>query len=75
MREENSRIVVEVKRLPKKILRKLEIELEILQNAHPELTSEFSNMYGRLRNGILDDIGDCARLIEAFEKNEDPHYL
>lgn len=51
----------EIKKLNRKVLSRVENELDVLKDGHPDLVKEVESMYKRLRKGILDDIGDCER--------------
>ena len=60
-------ILNELKVLPRKILRHLENEFEVLVEEKPELKTDLDLMYKRIRKNILDAIGDCRRKIERLE--------
>uniref|UniRef100_A0A6M3IJR4 Uncharacterized protein n=1 Tax=viral metagenome TaxID=1070528 RepID=A0A6M3IJR4_9ZZZZ len=62
-------IVVEIKLLPRVILRAVETELISYKVRHPEEQDEITDMYTRLRKTVLDILGDASRKIESY-KNE-----
>ena len=55
----------EIQKLNRKILNKLENEVTVFKDNHPHLQLEVDNMYKRLRKGILDDIGEIQRGLDA----------
>lgn len=75
LREEYLEIMVQLRRLNYNILRRIEIEFDLLKENDPEKAHEFVNIYTRLRKGILDDIGNTSRSItsekaaDVFEKH------
>jgi len=63
-----SNIATEIKKLNRKILSHVEIELEVLKEEHPETVSTVNNIFKRLRKNILDTIGECER--SALENSD-----
>ena len=63
-----SEIAIEVKMLPRVVLRTIETELVSFKVRHPEEADELTEMYSRLRKNILDILGDAARKIEAYKE-------
>jgi len=55
----------EIKKLNRKVLSRVESELEVLKDNHSGLIKEVDDIYKRLRKGILDDIGDCERELDG----------
>jgi len=56
---------IEIRKLPRKILSRVENEFLVLKDNHPELIRNLDDVYRRLRKGILDDIGDTEREISG----------
>lgn len=74
-RKEYLEFMVELRRLNYNILRRIEIEFDLLKENNPETAHEFVNIYTRLRKGILDDIGNLSRSVkseqpDAFEQRK-----
>lgn len=53
-----------VRGLPKKILRSIENEFELMVQDHPELAKQLDNSYKRIRKNVLDHIGDVSRQLD-----------
>jgi hypothetical protein len=61
-------IAIEIKMLPRTILRTIETELVSFKVRHPEEADELTDMYSRLRKNILDILGDTARKVEGYKE-------
>lgn len=60
----------EIKKLPRRILRAIEIEFEILkETVSVDDAGKITEMYKRIRRQVLDAVGDCVR------KTEEDTYL
>lgn len=69
MEKDRIELVLKIKNLNHKILRRVEIELNILKKNNTNWSLEIDNMFVRLREGILDEIGDLQRFVGQNDRS------
>jgi hypothetical protein len=54
-----------IHRLNKDVIRKIEIEFDVLKERFPELEFELNQTFNRLRAGVFDSIGSVEREVKS----------
>lgn len=57
-------IVLCIKSINKQVLRSLETEMKVLKIEHPSLEKPIDSCYQRMRQHVLNNVGDCVRFAE-----------